>query len=152
LKTGHLLLLTGGAVLAWNIFSRKKAAESLNFIPGQFKTFAWENGNPVIVVTVLVQNTSNHIFNILSIAGNVYTETGGDEFLIGDVSDFVQKTIPPISETEIEVKMRLRLIGIVSDLITAFTSHTLFDQTVRLEAYANVDNIQVAIDDKFKLA
>ena len=144
--------MIGGGVLAWNIFSRKKAAESLNFLPGRFVSFGWEGGRPVIVVSVIVQNTSNHSFNLLSIAGSVYTTSGGDQFLIGDVSDFTQKVIPPVSETTIEIKMRLRLIGIVSDLINSFTNNTIFDQTVQLEAYANVDNIQIAINDNFKLA
>jgi len=91
------LLIVAGGLIAWNIFSRREAAASLNFIPGKIKGISWEGMSPVLTIQMIVQNTSNHSFTILSIAGNVYLiKPDGKKYLIGYVSDFEKQTVAPI--------------------------------------------------------
>lgn len=151
ISTGKTIALGIAALLAWNIYSRARAAGSLTFFPGKIKKFDWNNGSPVITFELLVQNTSNHTFNLLSIAGNVFSLSNGKQYLIGYISDFRSQTVAPVSESTLQVQARLQLTGVVGDLINAFTSGD-YSQEIHLAANANVDYIQVPIDYTYKLA
>ena len=144
------MLFLGGGLLAWNLFARGQAAYSLNFLPGKIKTLTWDGVRPVIVVEMIVQNTSNHSFNILSIAGNVYTNQNGKTILIGTVSDFVTKQIAPISENRLDISFRLQLQGVVADILNIFQTG-LNPQTITLKAFANVDGLQIPLDYNYQL-
>ncbi len=149
MRLGQTILLVGGGLIAWNLYSRTQAAKSLNFLPGQIKSFDYVNGYPVITIGLIVQNTSNHSFNLLSIAGNVKSVKDGTSYILGYVSDFTPQVIPPISETEIPLAIRLQLAGVLSDILTSLNAG--FDQSISLQAYANVDQLQVPIDYNYKL-
>jgi hypothetical protein len=144
------LLILGGGLLAWNLFSRGQAALSLNFYPGQIKRLSWSGLSPTLTIEMQVQNTSNHSFNILSIAGNVYTTQNGKDFLIGRVADFTPRAVAPVSVSSLDVDLSLQLTGVVQDLINTFQSG-LAGQSVKLEAYANVDSLQVPLNYTYKL-
>lgn len=144
------LLILGGGLLAWNLFSRGQAALSLQFLPGRIKRLSWNGLSPQLTIELQVQNTSNHSFNILSVAGNVYATQNDKDFLIGRVSDFTPRTIQPVSVSTMDVNLSLQLTGVVQDLVNTFTSG-LAGQTVKLQAYANVDSLQVPLNYTYKL-
>lgn len=149
-KTGKVILGGLGLLVAWNLFSKGAAAYSLNFSPGRVKSFDWNGIRPVINLELQVQNTSNHSFNVLSIAGNVYMTTNGKEYLVGTVTDFAPMTIAPISQSVVPLALSLQLTGVVSDLLSVFQSG-LSGQTVRLSAFANVDQLQVPLNYTYNL-
>jgi hypothetical protein len=144
------LLILGGGLLAWNLFSRGQAALSLNFYPGRVKRLSWSGLGPVITLELSVQNTSNHSFNVLSIAGNVYTTQNGKDFLIGRVADFAPRAVAPVSVSTLDLDLSLQLTGVVQDLVNTFQSG-LAGQSIKLQAYANVDGLQVPLNYTYKL-
>lgn len=151
LKTWHYVAGGAVAILGWNLFSRRAAAESLNFLLQRVEGISWLNGRPVIPVTISVQNTSNHQFTLYSFAGTVYVNNpDGTQYVIGDVSDFTQSVIAPNSQTDLTITIQLRLLGIVQDIISQINSGT-FSNVIEFDTYANVDQLQVPVDYKFKL-
>lgn len=92
-----------------------------------------------------VQNTSNQSFTVYSLAGEVFA----NDYLIGNIGNFSAQTIKPNSQAVMSITCRLSLIGIVTDIITAINNKT-FNQVIELDMVANVDNLQVPIDVKYK--
>ena len=70
--------------------------------------------------------------------------------MIGYVYNFTTQAIAPTSQATLEVRAKLQMIGIVSDLINAFNSGN-FSQDISLDAFANVDGLQVPVDYTYKL-
>lgn len=89
---------------------------------------------------LVVQNTSNQYFTLNSIGGNIFA----NDKLVGNVGSFVAQHIPANSQTTLYLKVKMNLIGIVSDIISAFTTGNI-KQTIQLDATANVDTLQVPI-------
>lgn len=150
-STAKYLLLGVAALFGLNLFSRAQAAGSLGFLPGRIKSFTWQGLSPVITFELIVQNTSNHAFNIYSIAGSVYALVNGKNYLIGYLSDFTSQSIAPHSQTTLIISAKLQVIGIVSDLLTALNAGN-FSQVINLNATANVDYLQIPIEYSYKLA
>jgi len=150
IKTGHAIALTAAGLLAFNLYSRAQAAGSLTFFPGKIRRLEWDGLNPVIVFELIVQNTSNHAFNINSFAGNVYTIANGHKYLIGYVYNFTTQAITSTSQAILEIRGKLQLAGVVSDLINAFNTGN-FAQDISLESFANVDGLQVPVNYTYKL-
>ena len=141
-----VVLLGGAAFQIYNILERKKAAGNLNFLPGNVLTLDMQGTAPVLTVSLLVQNTSNESFTLKSIAGDVYS----NNFWVGNVSYWYPQLIGPNMQSTLKLQIRFGLLGIVQDLISAFQNGN-FSQVIDFKANANVDNIQVPIDIKYKL-
>jgi hypothetical protein len=118
-------------------------------LPGNVKSIGWQWLSPVITISLIVQNTSNHSFNLLSIAGDLYSVKSDNDYLLGHISDFTSQTIAPNSETVVDVAVRLELLGIVSDLFNSV--NTGIAQTIHLSALANVDQIQVPLEYDYQI-
>jgi hypothetical protein len=132
-------------LLAWNLYAKKKALESIDFLAGRIKNVGFDAFTPTITLELIAQNTSNHIFTVNSIAGNVFTVSNGKNYNVGNVSEFLPITIPANSQTPVVVTIRLQLIGVVTDLLNAIL-YGNFPKTISLVALANVDNIQIPIN------
>jgi hypothetical protein len=142
-------LFVGAVLIGYNLFAKKTAAGTLNFLPGQFHGIGTDGGTPVLSVGVLIQNTSNQSYQLNSLAGNVYANNSGNVYTVGNVSTFTRQTIYPNNQEEIIVDMRLSLTGIVSDLINSISSG--FGQDISFKGYANVDGLQIPILINYKL-
>ena len=142
-------LLVGAVLIGYNLFAKKTAAGTLNFLPGQLHGIGTDGGAPILRVGVLIQNTSNQTFQLNSLAGNVYANNSGNVYNVGNVSTFVQQTIYPNRQQEIVVDMRLALTGIVSDLINSISQG--FGQDIKFDGYANVDGVQIPVLVNYKL-
>lgn len=134
-----------GTIL-YSLLRKKSGLTNLIFYPKNLKAFRFDGLTPVLTFGIAVQNTSNQSFTLNSFAGEVYKDTT----LIGNISTFNAQTISANSEKIIYADARLSLLGIVSDLINAITNKT-FSGTLELDAHANIDNLQVPIDLKFKI-
>ncbi len=133
--------MAAGGIILYSLFRKGAALGTLNFYPGTVKDIEFDNSVPVMTLGLVVQNTSNQYFNLNSIAGNVYAN---DKY-VGNVSSFIVQHIPANSQTTIFLNLRMNLIGIVTDIINAFTTHNT-SQVLKLEATANIDTLQVPVN------
>lgn len=131
--------------ILYGLFRKGKALGNLYFFPKSFKGIRFDGITPVMTLGLAVQNTSNQSFTVNSLAGELWA----NKYLIGNVSQFDSYTVKANSQTVIDVKVRLSLIGIVTDIINAISNNT-FSQTLELDSIANIDNLQVPIQLKFK--
>lgn len=141
--------LGAGAFIFYSLFRKGKGLQTLNFFPDKIKSLDFDGLTPVLRIGIGVQNTSNQSFTINSIAGNVYSLTGGKTY-IGNVSMFSAVTIPKNSQQILIVQARLNLIGIVNDIIDALQGGN-FSQKISIDLLANVDNLQIPIQQTFNI-
>lgn len=133
-------------MLAYNLFTKSRALGTMNFYPDKVRQMEFDGATPVIQLGILAQNTSNQNLVVRSFAGNLYS----NDFLIGNVSSFVPFQVAPNSQTLLILNVRLSLIGIVNDIIRAWTEKN-FTQNIQVRAYANIDNYQVPVNLSFKI-
>lgn len=133
------LLLAVAAFIGLVAFTKKKAADLLNFnfagIDAHF-----DGITPVITVNVAVQNPTNEAFHVRAITGNLTA----NNYDIGTVSNFNAATIPPASQVIYPLDIRVSLFGIVSDLWNAIKGNGL-QQKIKFDGIANVDGVSIPL-------
>ena len=147
MTAGKTVLIGAAAFLLYSFLRKGKALGNLVFHPHSLKDIKFEGITPVMTLGLAVQNTSNQSFTLNSIAGELYA----NNYLIGNIASFSAQTISPNSEKVIFIKARLSLLGIVTDMINAIKNGT-WTQTLELESTANIDNLQVPVDLKYKFS
>ena len=145
MNTSTTIALGTGLFLIYSLFRKSNALGNLVFYPHSLKGIQFDGITPVMTLGLAVQNTSNQSFTLRSIAGELYANS----YLIGNIGSFTPQTIYPNSQSVIFINARLSLLGIVSDIINAINANT-FNQTLELQSNANIDNLQVPVDLKFK--
>lgn len=145
MRTGEAILTIAG-VTAVYFYTLKQAAGRLTFFPGNILSMGFDGPAPVMTLEITVQNTSNATLSLYSMAGNVYA----NGYLIGNVSSFRQMAIPGNSQRSIIVDIRFMLLGIVNDIITAFSTKN-FSQAFSIEGTVNADGIAVPIKLDYKI-
>lgn len=138
-------ILTVG-ILGYSLIRKKAAAGTLNFYPDGVRGFRFDGATPVFIIGIGAQNTSNQSFTVNSIACNAYS----DGYLVGNFSFFTPQTIAKNSQKIFTGDLRLALIGVVNQLINAYQSNN-FQKVLELKGYANVDNLQIPLNLKFKV-
>jgi len=146
LKPTQILLLGGLGILAYSLIRKATAAGNLVFYPKGIRGLKFEGATPIIELGLGVGNASNQDFTINAMAGNLYT----NDTYIGYVSNYNAITIPPRSEAVIPIKIRLSLIGIVSQLVEGISNGT-WTQNLDLQLQANVDNLVQNVGIKYKV-
>ncbi len=96
---------------------------------------------PYIYFTVFVQNTAGTGVTVDSFAGNIWANNQ----LIGNVSSFQPVYLAPNSQTVVPITAQLGLVGLVTDVIQAFTSGNSSQQII-VKGYANGLGFQVPIN------
>lgn len=134
------LLLIGAVILGLYEVYRLKAAGSLVFFPGSVSDIGFEGVSPVITFTLLAQNTSSVPVMVDSLAGNMFA----NGTLIGNMSSFTPTTVPGNGQAYIPVKASLMVIGIVNDIVKAFTSKNT-TQIIDVEGNVNVQGAQIPL-------
>ena len=140
------ILLTAGALFAYNAFAKGKALTTLNFYAKGVRAIRFDGVTPVMTIALGVQNTTGQNLILRSFAGNLFS----NGYLIGNVSSYVQTAIRPNSESILLINARLSAIGIISNIVSAFNGNGAA-QEVELDAKANVDNFQLPIKIKYKI-
>lgn len=143
LKTG---LFVGGALLAYNAFTKANALQTLNFYPKGVSGISFEGVTPIIKLNLAIQNTSNQQMVIRSLAGNLFA----NGFLIGNVSSYNVLAIRPNAESIFSITVRLSLLGVVQDIIDAIKGNG-FSQEIEFQARANVDRYNIPINIKYSI-
>jgi LEA14-like dessication related protein len=145
MRTGDVLLLFGGVVGLYYL-TKSRAANNLTFYPGSITGMGLQNGEPMMQLDFIVQNTSNADVALNSIAGNAYS----NGYLVGNISNFQGAVIRGNSETRVPVLVRFNLIGAVNDIIDAFQTGN-FRQDITIEGRVNGEGISVPIELKFQV-
>jgi hypothetical protein len=145
-KTSELLLWGTAGFVGYSLWNKRHAAQTLNFFPDEVKDFHFSGLTPVFTLGLGVQNTSNQSFTINALVGNAMS----NGFYVGNLANFKPQVVPKISQGILLVECRMSLIGVVNDLISAFQNHD-FTQNLIIQGTANVDNLQVPLDLKFKV-
>ena len=140
------VLLTGGAIIAFNAMQKAQASGTLNFYPASVKNIRFDGITPVVTLGLAIQNPSNQRFTIKSFAGNLYA----NDILIGNVSSYVNTIVAPNSQTVYDLNIRLSILGIVNDIIEAFQGNGL-RQELELQAWINVDSFVVPVNIKYSI-
>jgi len=152
IKTGEVILLSAGGILAYTIISKSTALSRIIFLPGKVSDIFFKSWNELVMtVGIIAQNTSNQKMIIKSLAANVYGISAGQKYHIGNISIFDDPIeINPNSKIQIDLDATLQLISVVSDLVLAFQNGNI-QQTILLDGYANVDNYQIPINEKISV-
>jgi len=129
-----------------NYLLKGRALSNLIFTRPQVQQIDFEGATPVIVFTVLVQNTNNVGIFLSSIAGNVYVRDGGSTVLIGNVSNFQGQMIAGNTETPLVLRCRCNIVGVVNEIIAAF-QYKNSQRMLTVIASANIDGIQYGIPE-----
>lgn len=139
------LLLTGIAAFLY-LGNRARSIANLTFFPHGVSGMAFEGMNPVAYLDILVQNPSNVSIDINSLSGNVLA----DGTLVGNVSNFTPVALAGNSEAVVRVKVRLQLLGLVNDIISAFQAGHL-QKNLAIDGTANVDGVQYPLNLTFQI-
>lgn len=144
MRQGEKIALGAGLLVAGVYFFKGRALGNLIINPGQISQMYFDGSGPVIVFTLSVANTSSVGLRIDSIAGNIYS----NGTLIGNISSFLPVLVAANNQSFIEVSARLRILGLVNDLIRSYT-YKNFQQNIKLQGFANVEGIQMPLDLDF---
>lgn len=139
-------ILLIGAGLGLYIYTQQRAAGHLVFFPDNVIGFQFDNATPVFTANILIQNTSNTSFTVYSFAGNVLT----DSTLVGNVSSFQPITIPANAQVDYPIMLRMSLLGVVDDIISAFKDGNI-SKTLVIDGNVNANGYQVPVSLTYKL-
>lgn len=135
------------AVLGYSLFRKGAALGNLHFFPYNIKNVRMQGLTPIITMGLAIQNPNNQSFTLKNIFGELYA----NGYLIGNVSVSYPQTIAANSEQIVYIEARMLLISIVNDILNAIKTGT-WSQTLELEATANVDNLVIPLNIKYKFA
>lgn len=131
-------------MLGYSLIRKETALKTLNFSQAGVHDFEFDGLTPVFVLGLGIQNTSNQSFTLNSIAGNVYA----NGYYVGNVAHFTPQTIKSNWQGILLLDARMSLLGIVNDLIKAYQNRN-FTQKINLKATANIDRLQVSINEDY---
>jgi len=126
--------------------AQKKASGFLNYFVKALQ-LSWDGADPLLRVTVAVQNPSNEQFIIRSIVGNLFI----NEQKAGNVSMFETITINPNRQTDIPLIVMLDPVAVVSDLLTLIQRQSGNPQEIKLVALVNANGFVQGMTVKYKL-
>lgn len=146
MKKNRGLILLGLFALGFALWRKFTALGHIVVSPGSVKSMDFVGSTPVLVLSVILQNTSRESILVTSFAANAYSENT----LIGNVSSFTPVVIPDSGSIEVDLTLVLQPINLVNTIISAF-QYKNFQKTVRLEGYANISGLQVPVDLSFTI-
>lgn len=130
MKEAGKYILIGGAIFAgyW-LYNKYRAYQLLNIRPASFR-FGGSILQPIIYITLALDNPSDQSANLNSIAGTVYADNGQS---IATVMYPIGKSIQPFTTTYIEVPVNVYLTGGLSPA----------PKSIRFQGTANVNGINI---------
>lgn len=130
-------------VAAFVIWSKVRAIANLIFSPGSITGVDIVGTVPFIYFTVYVQNTASTGVTVDSFAGNIWANGQ----LIGNISNFSPVYLAPNQQTSVPITAQLGFLGIVNEIISAFTTNSSRQQ-IEVKGYANGAGFQVPLNIK----
>lgn len=107
----------------------------------------WQGTAPVIELKLGIQNPTDHVFNLKSIVGNLYS---GNNF-IGNVSSYADVTIKGRSQAVVPVDIRISLIGVAIDLYNLLVNGNGREHTISFSGYVNGNGVTVPLEVSYKV-
>lgn len=144
--SGFEVLAALGVIAGVYFWNLNRAAGNLVFFPGNITGFSLNGLSPIIQAELVVENTNNVSFTIMSIAASV----SSNGTLIGNVSNFTQFQIPGNSQATIPLTLVLQPIGIVNNIIGIITGGS-GGTTIQIEGSINANGIQAPISLTYKI-
>lgn len=144
LKTGEVLALGAVGLIAAVYFSKVRAATTLIVLPGHVSNIYFDGATPVIELSLIVQNASSSGFVIESMAGQLTC----DDYLIGNWSNFTPVHVNANSQVLVPVTVRLMLVGLVNNIINAFSTGQ-YEKTVVMKGFINAGFLRAPVNAKF---
>lgn len=130
-------------VYFWNLY---RAAGNLVFFPGNITGFSLNGLSPTIQAEMIVQNTNNISFTVMSIAASV----SSNGTMIGNVSNFSPFQIPGNSQATIPLTLVLQPIALVNNIIGIITGG-VGGSEIQITGSLNADGIQAPISLTYKI-
>jgi LEA14-like dessication related protein len=145
-KNDRFIIIAGAIAVAYWFYSKGRALGNLVFTPGTVNSVTMTGGAPLLSLNISVQNTSSASLRIDSLAANVLSNGS----LVGNVYNFSPVDIPADSQIYMPVFVKLEMIGLANDIITAiqFRSTT---QKIQVRGSANVNGIQLPLSVDFAI-
>lgn len=131
-----ILWIAAGAAALF-LVSRLSFSKKINFLFAGIKP-GGTLLQPVIEVSLLVQNPTNQTVTIRSLSGQVLLNNR----LISNVSSFNEQTIQPNSETVIKINARPLITNFFSSINFILTSKT-GNNRITITGSANIDNVSL---------
>lgn len=138
--------ITALGLLLFSFASRVRAAANLIFKGGGVTGLDFNGNSPVLHVNLLIQNTSSIDVPIKSLSGDL---TAGGQYL-GNISTFIQTTIPGNSQSILPMDIALNPTGVVSNLFQAWQNGSL-SQKFNLKGFVNLADAQLPLDIDYQL-
>jgi LEA14-like dessication related protein len=115
------VLLIGGALLVYSLLSKINTASKLILSPYQVQSVDLSQIQPVMIVTMRVQNPTNTPLTLISLSGNAYLNST----LVGNIENFLPATFAANSSTLLPVTIQLSWVAILGDLVKALQGGTI---------------------------
>jgi hypothetical protein len=133
-------------LIALVMFGKVRAASTLLILPGSVSALAYENGSPVIDLSLIVQNTSTLGFTIESLAGQVFF----NNTYVGNVSNFVPVHVAGNSQTVVPVRLKLFILGAVNEITKAIIYKNA-ERVIQLRGYVNAGLFRAPVEVSFTI-
>lgn len=144
--SGFEVLAALGVVAGLYFYNLYRAAGNLVFMPGNITGLSLNGITPVIQAELIVQNTNNVSFTVMSVAASV----SSNGTLIGNVSNFSPVTLPGNSQATIPLTLTLQPIALVNNIIGIITGGSGSTE-LSINGSLNADGIQAPISLTYKL-
>lgn len=146
MQTGKILLIGAGIVIAAAAAFTHRAVSLLNYVLKSV-SFRWEGAAPVLRFVVAVQNVSNETFQVKSVVGKLLA----NGYLVGNVSSFSPVTIGPASQSNLEIEVRMNLVGVVSDIVNTIEQGSGPGHELVFQGAVNASGIVQPLELKYKI-
>lgn len=127
-------------------FTNARAANNLQFFPGNVTGLSIDGINPIATADILIQNTSNVEFTINSFSASVYS----NGTLVGNISDFTPDIVHPNSETPYPVTIRFLSLSIIDEIYNAVTTRSI-QRNLDIKGTVNANGQQWPVEITYAL-
>lgn len=152
MKGAKILLVGLAAFVGYKLFSKKGAAESLQFFVSKVAV-RFSGITPIIDVTLGIHNPTNETLNVGSIAGELYINNN----FAANIYGYQAVTIKSLGVSYFPISARLSLSGVASeimDIINAITSGgfaSLINQTLTFKGKVYAEGITFPLNFNYKV-
>lgn len=146
LKPLTVAAIAVGGLLALSLLATRKAIGTLNFYVSAIKA-RFAGLTPILEIKIGIQNPSADQFDVNAFVGNVYAN--GE--LIGNVSQFEGKRIPPASQVDYTIEVRLQAIGIATDIFALLQQGSGNGITILFSGTVNANGAVIPLELTYKL-
>lgn len=140
------ILLPVAALVGLSLYAQQRASGFLNYYISSI-ALAFDGMTPILRLNIAIQNPSNQQFVVRSMVGTVLA----NDTPIGNISSFQTVVINPNSQQILPVYIRLKVLSIVTDIITLIQNGSGISQTITVTGNVNANNIVAPVNLSYKI-